>query len=370
MRAAGAAVTALVLLAGCGEDEPPTTDAPPRAPRAAYSLDVVARGLQTPVGLAAPRRGRPGEVYVVEQTGRVRALERSGRIRPRPFLDVRGQTRAGGEQGLLGFAFHPDYPRDPRAFAHYTDRRGDTRVVQYRVRDGAADPASARELLRVEQPYENHNGGQLAFGPDGRLYLGLGDGGSAFDPQDRSQDPGSRLGKLLAVDVHAPRPRWEAVAYGLRNPWRFSFDRATGDLWVGDVGQDSQEELNLVPGGRAGGRNFGWPAREGTKRFEDRELRGERDPVEPVVTYGRERGCSIVGGHVYRGRAVPALRGRYVYGDFCSGRIWTLRRAGDGVADVREEPAPVPQLASFGEDGPGELYAVSLTGVVYRLAPA
>ena len=354
---------AFATLTSGGPGYEPTTDRPPRAARAAYRLEVVARGLQTPVGLAAPRAGRPGEVYAVEQAGRVTRVDRR-----RPLLDVRPRTRAGGEQGLLGFAFHPDYPRDPRGFAHFTDRRGDTRVVEYRIEDGVADPGRARELLRVDQPYENHNGGQLAFGPDGRLYLGLGDGGSAFDPRDRSQDPRSRLGKLLALDVDAAPPRWETVASGLRNPWRFSFDRVTGDLWIGDVGQDTQEELDLVAGGRPDGQNFGWPAREGTKRLPGRELRDSGRLTEPVVTYGRERGCSIVGGHIYRGAAVPALRGRYVFGDFCSGRVWTLRRHGDGVVDLREEPSPVPQLSSFGEDGAGELYAVSLTGVVYRLA--
>ena len=367
--AALAAGAAALALAACG-GQAGSPDPPPRAAADSYALVEVARGLRSPLGLTAPRAGGGREVYVVEQPGTVRAVDRVGRVRARPLLDVRERTSAGGEQGLLGFAFHPDHPRDPRAFAHFTDRRGDTRVIEYRVRDGAADPASARELLAVDQPHANHNGGQLAFGPDGRLHLGLGDGGSAFDPQDRSQDARSRLGKLLALDVDREPPRWEAVAYGLRNPWRFSFDRETGDLWIGDVGQDSQEELDVVPGGRPRGQNFGWPAREGTRRFEDRELRGDGRLVEPVVTYGRDRGCSIVGGHVYRGRAVPALRGRYVYGDFCSGRVWTLRPAGGGASDVREERRPVPQLSSFGEDADGELYAVSLTGVVYRFAPA
>ena len=365
---------------GCGEDggrRDPEGPAP--APTPARGGDLLALAplackLAAPVQVLADP-ARRGGLLVVERAGVIRSLRRCAeRSPPRPvLLDIRDLVATEGEQGLLSVALHPRYPRDPRIFVHHSDREGDTVVAGYEVRDGRAIEASRRVLLEVDQPYDNHNGGTLAFGADGRLYLGLGDGGAAFDPQDRSQDPDSRLGKLLRYDAARPGPaKWDAVASGLRNPWRFSFDGATGDLWIGDVGQDRSEEVDLIDraslerAGPARPLNLGWPAYEGRERMPGRRLVGRGPLVFPVATYGRRQGCSIVGGFVYRGSANPGLRGRYVYGDLCSGRIWTLRRAGSR-ADVRVESEAVPQLVAFGEDAERELYAVSLDGSVVRL---
>jgi len=352
-------------------------EGPPPTPTPARSGDVlalrpVACKLDAPVQVLADP-ARPGGLLVVERAGVIRPLSRCGEALSPPVLDIREVVATEGEQGLLAVTFHPDYPRDPRLFVHHSDLEGDTVVAGYEVRGDRADPSSRRVLLEVDQPYENHNGGTLAFGLDGWLYLGLGDGGAAFDPEDRSQDPGSRLGKLLRHDPSAPgMPRWAVVASGLRNPWRFSFDRATGDLWIGDVGQDRSEEVDRVARPVLEGidpdrpLNFGWPSYEGRERMPGRRIEGDGRLVFPIATYGHGAGCSITGGFVYRGRAVPALRGRYVYGDLCSGRLWTLRRAG-GRVDVQLEAERVPQLGSFGEDADGELYAVSLEGSVQRI---
>ena len=319
-------------------------------------LELVAGGLSWPVDVtAAP--GDPDSLYVAEQTGTVRVV-RDGQVLPEPFLDVSRRVRANGEQGLLGLAFHPDYAANRLVYLHYSDRRGDTRVVEL-------GPQGERELLHVRQPYENHNGGQIAFGPDGLLYLGLGDGGSAFDPERRAQDPRSLLGKLLRADVGRAEPRWEIVALGLRNPWRFAFAES-GDLYVADVGQDAWEEVNVLPAGERALLNFGWDLYEGPERVED----GEPSTVRltgPVAAYPHGDECSVTGGRVYRGGLVPTLRGRYLYGDYCSGRIWSLRWTGGEEADVREEPLSLPTLTAFGEGPDRELYLAAQSGALYRL---
>lgn len=314
--------------------------------------------------VAAPV-GESGRLYVVEQAGVIRAVV-NGRLRAAPFLDIRSLVRSGGEQGLLSVAFHPDYARTRRFYVNYTDLRGDTRVVEYRSDGTRALAATRRELLRIAQPYANHNGGGIAFGPDGRLYVGMGDGGSGGDPEDRAQDLRSQLGKLLRLDVDRAGAKSELVALGLRNPWRFSFDRATGDLWIGDVGQGDWEEIDVLRAGWSGVPNFGWDVWEGRARFEDKPL-GPGRLVQPVAVYSHGAGCSVTGGFVYRGKAVPALAGRYLYGDFCSGTIWSLAAKG-GKAVPRREPVSVADLVSFGEDAAGELYAVSHGGTVYRVA--
>jgi glucose/arabinose dehydrogenase len=352
----------LLALAACAGRDPATTPALPTSPEP-LELVEVASGLASPMQVVAgPERGT---LYVVEQQGTVRVLEGT-QLEAEPFLDIRAEVTAGGEQGLLALALHPGFPRDPRFYVHYSNLEGDSRVAEYRA--GAAGAERLRELLAVEQPYANHNGGQLAFGPDGLLYLGLGDGGKAFDPEGRSQDPGTRLGKLLTIDVDRPGADWEIVANGLRNPWRFSFDRETGDLWIGDVGQDRWEEVDYVPAGKAWPLNFGWDIYEGDDQVEDGEVRGDGRLVAPIAVYAHDAGCSITGGFVYRGSAVPGLAGRYLYGDYCSGTVWSLRVAGGEAADVRREQIVVPQLTSFGEDADGELYLVSQLGSVYRLA--
>jgi len=345
--------------------------------RAARVRLVEVAVLDQPVAMAV----RPGErtLYVVEQIGRVRAV-RDGRLDPTPVVDISEQVQAGGEQGLLGLAFSPD---GRYLYLHFTDRAGDHQVAELAMRGRRADPGSQRSLLRIDDPYGNHNGGQLAFGPDRRLYLGFGDGGGGGDPLGNGQSLRSLLGKILRID---PRPaggrpyrvpsdnpfvgragaRPEIWAYGLRNPWRFSFDPATGDLWIGDVGQNAWEEVNREPAG-AGGRNYGWNRREGTHAYA-----GERPPgaVDPVIEYGRSGGaCTVIGGFVYRGVRIGGLRGAYLYGDYCAGWIRAARVRAGRVAERRDLGLDVPSLSSFGVDADGELYAMSLAGPLYRIAP-
>jgi glucose/arabinose dehydrogenase len=328
--------------------------------------------------------GQPGRLYVVQQSGRIRILER-GRVRG-TFLDISGLVTAGGEQGLLGLAFHPGYARNGRFFVYYTARNGDQRVVEYRrATANRADPRSARGLMTMDDPFSNHNGGHLAFGPDGFLYIGTGDGGSGGDPEENGQDTGSLLGKILRIDVNsrsggraygipAGNPyrsgggRPEIYAYGLRNPWRYSFDRERGDLWIGDVGQGAIEEIDFRAKDTGAGANFGWNAFEGRSSFGG-TLRGGPH-VPPVAQYSHSAGCSVTGGYVYRGTRVPALRGRYVYADYCSGRLWTMR-AGPNPGGVREDTGRLGvrlgNVTSFGEGSAGELYVIA-NGSLYRFA--
>ena len=341
--------------------------APTEPSRAPYSLRPLFR-VAAPTHLTfAP--GERARVFIVEQQGRIRVVLR-GRLLAAPFLDIRRLVTAGGEQGLLSVAFHPRYAQNRRFFVNYTDRNGDTRVVQYRAnRAGtAALPTTARRLLFVNQPYPNHNGGQLAFGPDRRLYVGMGDGGSGGDPENRAQNMRTLLGKLVAINVDAARPRPVIDALGLRNPWRFSFDRATGDLYIADVGQNAFEEINYLPRASPGVENYGWDVYEGRSRFESKQP-GTGRLVFPVQVYSHGEGCSVTGGFVYRGSAIPALRGRYLYGDYCSATVWSLRIAGGRATELRREAFRIPELSSFGEDAAGELYATSLGGQVYKLVP-
>ncbi len=361
-----ALILAAVLAPGCGEKEepnvtgPPVAQTPPSEPpdpgdriptgdgRGGVALAKIGE-FESPVFLAQPQ----GEhaLYVVEQTGRIMRVGGSGR--PEIFLDLsRKVTTDGSEQGLLSMAFAPDYRRSGRFYVNYTNVGGDTRVVEYRrsKRDETvADPRTARTVLRVDQPFANHNGGLVMFGPDGDLYIGLGDGGSGGDPERNGQNLGVLLGKILRIDprttkgapyrIPANNPfvsnesaRPEILAYGLRNPWRFSFDRQNGNLWIGDVGQNEQEEIDLVESLGAGA-NLGWSAFEGTARFnEDEEA---PDALAPVLTYGREGGCSVTGGYVVRDRKLPSLYGRYLYADFCAGQLRSF-----GAADAVPGPAP------------------------------
>ena len=305
-------------------------------------------------------------MYVVDKVGLVRVTER-GKVRAKPFLDVRASVTAGGEQGLLGLAFDPRYALNRLFYVAYTSSGGANVVARFRSNGAAAIPSSRKILLSEQDPYGNHNGGNLAFGPDGKLYTSIGDGGSGGDPENRSQNMRSRFGKLLRLDVQRTVAKWEIAALGLRNPWRFSFDRRTGDLWIGDVGQSLIEEIDFVPRGTAGLLNFGWDVYEGTSRFEDKPL-GPGTLVQPVYEYRHDVGCSVTGGYVYRGRAIERVAGRYFFGDYCSGTIWSLRLVGGRAVDVRSESIRVPGLASFGEGPAGELYVTSDDGPVYRLA--
>ena len=359
------AVAVLVVAAvalGSGDDDDRLAGVEPLAPATehgrAHSFDVekVATGLNRPtfVGTAP---GDPEALWVLEQPGRVARLHGEERT---TVLDLTDRIRTGAEQGLLGLAFDPDYAINRTLYLHYSDNVGDTRVIE---RAGRHE----RELLHVEQPEENHNGGQIAFGPDGRLYLGLGDGGGAFDPRRTAQDPDQRLGKLLSVDPE--RRDWRVELLGLRNPWRFSFDFALGEVWIGDVGQDEIEEIDRVllePDEPP--KNLGWSAFEGSERIgdgDDHLSRGEL--IWPVAVYHHGDGCSVTGGYLYRGTRLSELQGRYLYGDFCSGALWSLRPTPEGRAtDVRREQATVPQLTHIGPDADGEPVFASADGAIYR----
>ena len=331
----------------------------------AFRRVVVARGLVEPVQITAPR-SEPRRLYVVEQRGTIRVIDR-GKLRPGFFLDARKRIEAGGEQGLLGLAFDPQYGTNRFVYVNYTDTNGDTRVVRYRTNGTRAIPSSARVLLAIDQPYANHNGGGLAFGPDGGLFVGTGDGGSGGDPENRAQSMDSLLGKMLRLDVRSPGSAPEIVALGLRNPWRYSFDRLTGDLYIGDVGQGDIEEVDYTPRASPGLENYGWDVYEGSNRFEEKGA-GPGELVFPIYEYSHDRGCTVVGGYVYRGSARKTERGRYTFGDYCEGTVWSLRVAGGKATGVRVEPFRIPSLTSFGENAAGELFATSHEGVVYRIS--
>jgi glucose/arabinose dehydrogenase len=330
------------------------------------SVRPFAQGL-TPLTAIASTPAEPRRLYAVEQVGRIRYFV-GGRLHG-TFLDLRSRVQSGGEQGLLSLAFHPNYRENHRFYVNYTDRRGDTRVIEFRSRNGVAIKSSARQLLFVHQPYANHNGGELQFGPDGLLYVGMGDGGSEGDPENRAQNMNDRLGKLLRIDPLQRGARWQIVGLGLRNPWRFSFDPRNGDLYIADVGQNTWEEIDY----RAHGdiptlANYGWKVYEGRARFSNTAL-GPGQLVMPVYVYGHEGGnCSVTGGYVYRGSAVPAATGRYFFGDYCSGVVWSLTIDAGRAVSVRREPVRVPSLTSFGEDAAGELYFATGTGRIFRLS--
>lgn len=343
---------------------------------------------ESPLYVTAPPQDTTRQ-FVVEQGGRIWVIKDGARL-ARPFLDLSRRTSAGGERGLLGLAFSPDYASDGRFYVNYTDQRGHTRIVEFRrATDDRADPASARQLILQAQPEANHNGGQLAFGPDQLLYIGLGDGGGAGDQHGRrgnAQDLGSLLGKILRIDprrsesgrpysIPADNPfvgrsgaRGEVYAYGLRNPWRFSFDRRTGALTIGDVSQSEVEEVDFVARGRGRGANFGWRPFEGNSRY----TAGEPAPghVRPAITRTHAAGwCSVTGGVVVRDRRLAGLYGRYVFGDFCQSVVYSARLSAGKRPDVQRTRLRVPALSSFGEDARGRVYVTSLSGPVYRLEP-
>ncbi|MEX2613170.1 MAG: PQQ-dependent sugar dehydrogenase, partial [Gaiellaceae bacterium] len=283
------------------------------------------------------------------------------------FLDIRRLVEFGGEQGLLGLAFHPSYERNRLFYVAYTSKDGRNVVARYRSKGAKAVPSSRKVLLSVRDPYGNHNGGNLAFGRDGMLYTTIGDGGSGGDPEDRSQDMRSPFGKLLRLDVSKVGAEWQIVGLGLRNAWRFSFDRATGDLYLGDVGQGAVEEVNFTPFRSPGLENYGWDLYEGSQRFEE-GVAGPGKLVFPIFEYGRDEGnCSVIGGHVYRGRSRPAERGRYIFADYCSGIVWTLRVRSGEARSVRRESFRLEGVTSFGENAAGEIFATLQDGGILRL---
>lgn len=347
----------------------------------ALRLALVASGLDQPLFVTAAA-GDPSRLYVVEQTGRIRVV-RDGVLLEQPFVDLSERVSCCGERGLLGLAFHPDYQANGRFFVNFTNRDGDTEVIEL-ARSSSPDlasPATVRGFFTVVQPYANHNGGMLAFGPDGYLHVGLGDGGAAGDPQNNAQNLAVKLGKILRIDVdgHPAPPPGNAqggdpdvLHWGLRNPWRFSFDRATGDLYVGDVGQNRLEEIDVAPAG-TGPLNFGWRVMEASRCYQPASSCDTTGLTLPVAEYDRDAGCSVTGGYVYRGGAVPGLAGRYLYGDYCSNRVFSLRWS-DGVTsdsiELTAELDPdglIEGLTSFGEDAAGELYVTSQNGSVFRI---
>jgi glucose/arabinose dehydrogenase len=329
--------------------------------RATFKPRPLASGFSQPVFVTAVK-GEAGRLYVLEQDGTIQVLQ-NGRRRSTPLLDIRRLVTAQGEQGLLGLAFHPSYPKVRKLYVQYTANDGSTKLVEYRTNGTRA--SSPRQLFASRDPYGNHNGGMLEFGPNGRLYFTMGDGGAGGDPEDRSQSMRSLFGKLLSINVATKGIKIEAL--GLRNAWRFSFDRANGDLYIGDVGQGELEEIDYVPAASPGLENYGWDVYEGRSRFEDKAL-GPGKLVQPVAQYSHDNGCSVTGGYVYRG-SNASLRGRYIYGDYCSGIIWSFKIAEGKATGLRRERFKVESVSSFGQDVAGELYAVSHDGTIYRLTP-
>ena len=344
------------VLTGCGGGSSNDSESAPA--QGGYRFVQIGSGFNSPVHVTAPRTERAGRLYVVEQTGRIRIVQ-GGRVTG-TLLDIRSQVTCCGEQGLLSVAFHPRYATNKKYYINYTDRGGDSRVVEYQGR------RRLRQLMFWDDPYSNHNGGQNAFGPDGRLYVGMGDAGAGGDPENRAQNLSSPFGKLFAVNVDRRGSRRQIVGYGLRNPWRFSFDRRTGDLYIGDVGQNSWEEVNFTRRRSPGLENYGWDVYEGRSRFENKQPNGAGQIVFPVAVYSLSgSGCAVTGGFVYRGAAVAAAKGRYFYGDNCSGKVWSFPAG--RARSLRTERFVLRGVSSFGEDGPGELYAVTLNGRLWQL---
>jgi len=361
------------------------------APKSQINIDLIpyATGLEQPVDIANANDGR---LFVAEKDGYIRIIEADGTVLSAPFLDISDQVRsAGQEQGLLGLVFHPDYANNGYFYVSYTVDAGTVFISRYSVSSSnpnIANPNSRLILYTVDQPAKNHNGGDLNFGPDGYLYIGLGDGGGNGDPGNRAQNLGLKHGKIMRIDVDngilfsippdnpfaGETPGLDEIwAYGLRNPWRFSFDRLTGDMWIADLGQDSWEEVNYQPAASAGGENYGWRCLEGEEPFNDFQCSmNPADYTMPVHVYpnnSTSSGCSVTGGYVYRGANFPRLRGLYIYTDYCTGRFWSLQRAGQG----EYENVEIAQFfsynySSFGEDKDGELFVAGYSdGVIYNV---
>jgi glucose/arabinose dehydrogenase len=376
------AAAAAVLASGAARAQP-------------LSVERVADGFDNPLFVTAPP-GETDRLFVLEKdTGLIRIIS-GGTVLPTPFLDIGSDISTNSEQGLLGLAFHPDFAENGRFYVSFTRLAGGNVIREYQVSDtdpNVADPAFIQEVIAVFQQFDNHNGGMIAFSPtDGFLYLGVGDGGGANDPGDNGQDPTTLQGAMLRIDVDGTSPydvpadnpfvgdpngADEIWSYGLRNPWRFSFDRATGDLWIGDVGQETREEINFQRSDSPGGQNYGWNVAEG---FVCRGGGGTcgTNPgfTPPLLDYPRSEGRSVTGGYVYRGSQIPALEGTYFYADFVFGSIWSLRydASTDTISENVErttELAPttgaINNVVSFGEDGAGELYIVDFDGEIYRI---
>ena len=400
-----ASLVLAVVVAGCSGSGPTTSSAsrspgPPGATpgptgasfdpaRVGLTLEPLVSGLSDPLAVTHAGDGS-GRLFVAEQGGRIRIV-RDGALVADPFLDVSERISAGGERGLLGLAFHPEFPTDPRFFLNYTDPNGDTRISSFSV-DPAdpdrADPGSEVRLVSIGQPYANHNGGALAFGSDGFLYIATGDGGSGGDPHGNGQWLETLLGKILRIDVNQAEGNRaygipsdnpfagragalpEIFVFGMRNPWRMSFDRVNGDLWIGDVGQGAWEEIDVVRAGTSG-QNFGWNRMEGAHCFRPAEGCAEPSLVLPVTEYSRDLGSTVIGGVVYRGSDQPALAGRYIFADYGSGNVWLIDAATDGPTEPVLALESGATISSFGEDEAGEVYATDLAaGELFRVVAA
>lgn len=351
------------------------------APAQDVALLPIASGLSQPVALTHAGDTR---LFITQQIGMIQIYDALG-LRATPFLDIRSLVLSGGERGLLSVAFHPLYRDNGFFFVYYTNKNGDNSIARYKVSSDPdrADPASGTILLTIPHPdFANHNGGQLQFGPDGYLYIGTGDGGSGGDPNNHAQDLTQLLGKLLRIDVDHGSPyaipssnpffgrgnaRNEIWAYGLRNPWRFSFDRSTGDLWIGDVGQNTYEEVDLQPATSIGGENYGWRKMEGFHCYNPTTNCTDPSFTMPIIEYSHAQGaCSITGGYRYRGTQIPSLKGAYLYGDYCTGTIWTATQT-NGVWVSKTLFTTTISISSFGEDVSGELYVMDVAkGIVYK----
>ncbi|OGO04380.1 MAG: glucose dehydrogenase [Chloroflexi bacterium RBG_13_54_9] len=391
-----------VMLSSCTAPSPTQTPTPSPTPSAIIPTVVTlpTEGVIFPPRIALePFVSAPGQptylvdaadgssrIFLVEKQGRVRVIKDS-KLLETPFLDIVDLVESrGSEQGLFSIAFDPNYITNGELYVNYTAKagNGDTIVARYRVSadPDVVDPGSAQVVLQIDQPAANHNGGQLQFGPDGYLYIGMGDGGSSGDPWGNAQNLDVLLGKMLRLAVRGEATysippdnpflgrndaRPEIWAYGLRNPWRFSFDRATSDLYIADVGQNAWEEVNFQSRSSHGGENYGWDILEGTHCFEPPRGCDRGSTVLPVAEYGHDQGCSVTGGYVYRGKKYPTLRGIYFFADYCSGRIWGLRQADGGNWEMAQLLKTDVRVSSFGEDAAGELYVLDLGGKVYHL---
>ncbi len=361
---------------GEGEPASPITDTVPDLTALSLSFETVAAGLESPIGIANAGDGS-GRLFIIEKPGRIRVLA-DGVLLDTAFLDITDRVDSDSyERGLLGLAFHPEYASNGWFFVNYTDRSGNTVVARYEVTSdpGIADPGSERPLLNVNQPAANHNGGHITFGPGGYLYIGLGDGGAAGDIFGNGQNTNTFLATIMRIDVDElpysipadnPYMGTDAVldeiwAYGVRNPWRFSFDRLTGDLYMGDVGQNIYEEINIQPASSPGGENYGWPIMEGFNCY-DADTCDQSGLTMPVAEYNHSQGCSVTGGYVYRGAGYPALYGVYLFGDFCTGVMWGLAPDGMGGWNLRELTTVGMQISTFGEGEDGTLYIADMAG--------
>lgn len=343
-------------------------------------LVVVADKLDQPLGMAFAPNDPAKRLFIVEKTGSIRVLK-GGRVLPESYLDLKKRVSRGAEQGLLGLAFDNKFMTSGKLFVNYSDKNGDTRIIEITVASPAADRAEVkdeRELLVVWQPYSNHNGGHLLMTPDNWLLVGLGDGGSGGDPQGNGQNPKPLLGKMFRLDPAATskKARTTILAIGMRNPWRYALDRATGDLYIGDVGQNKWEEIDVVPLSELSGKNFGWNIMEGNHCFAGSDCKRE-GLVPAVVEYGHDAGCSVTGGVVYRGKAIPSLAGTYFYSDYCTSFLRSFRWTKEGGAKdefewkkILDPKDQLSQVASFGEDEDGEIYVISLSGKVWKFVPA